>query len=295
MRIFPKILTAGFALLALGIPLPARAQEIPTARQGVALRLKPWPEAGENGRRLFTVVNGKEYPIDRFSLSWGIAKLDGYDGQSGKPAWYLDPEGKYLYYTVLTGCGFENDGMAIFRSDLFGSRVEPVVGSCNDLAMEPLAEGGKSYLLIRESNSGIGDVGFWIFSLDSSQPMVHAKGTLGKGKVPGKFRYCDGSEEEQGACADIAMDTLLLRKSPLQLLPRFPLIARTRQDEVPLRIATGPWSCGLEPAEKVEKIPRKGSLVAILDTCKERGVYEVYFRGLRGAVSKNQLEGFQVK
>lgn len=295
MKPFRNLFIFGVACLAALGSAAAQTQDIATHKKGVALRLKPAPEAGESYRRLFTVVDGKEYPIDRFSLRWGIAILEGYGDSAGLPAWYLDPEGKYLYYTVLTGCGFENDGMAIFRSDLRGTRVEPVVGSCDNLAMEALAEGGKSYLLIRESNSGIGNTGFWIFSLASNQPLVHAGGVLEKATQPGKFRYCAGNEDEKGTCADVSMETLLQRKAPLRLLPRFPLAARTAQDEIPLRIPEGSLPCGLEPTARTEKIPRRGSPVVILDTCKDRGVYEVYFRGLRGTVSKNQLQGFQVK
>ncbi|KAB2838145.1 hypothetical protein F9K50_09765 [bacterium] len=290
-----KGLTLLLFLFAAAVAGEARGQEIPTAKKGVSLRLKPLPEAGESFRRLFAVVEGKEYLIDRFSLHWGIGRLEGYGDVSGTPAWHLDPEGKHLYYTVLTGCGYENDGMAIFRSDLFGTRIEPVVGSCNNLAMEGLAGGGKPYLLVREWNSGLGNTGFWIFDVASGKPLVHAGGILERGAVPGKFRYCPGHEEEKGPCSDIDLEALLQRKTPLRLLPRFPLTARTVQDEVPLRIPEGSLPCGLEPGFRSEKIPHKGSQVVILDTCKDRGVYEVYFRGLRGTVSKNQLQGFQVK
>ncbi len=286
--------------LGIGLALlPGRctvlAQELPTSRPGLLLRLKELPGAKSPARQLYTVVNGKEYPIDRLLTELGVARLDGYQPEAGQPAWYVDPTGNYLYYTVLTGCGWENDGMAIYRSDLFGKRIEPLLGRCDNLKMEGLAYGGKNLLLIREGNSGVGDTGFWLFDLATLEPLVHAGGTLEAKPGSGNFRYCDGNAEEAGSCREIAMEVLLNRKSPLRLLPRFPLTARTAADGVELRQLEGSASCGTAPTVGVEKIPQKGSWVAVLDSCKGRGVYEVYYRGLRGTVSKSQLVGFQIK
>ena len=282
-------------LIFFGISLgKGFAQDIPTGKNGISLRLKSLSESKGSYKKLYTVVGGKEYPIDTLSMSLGLARLEGYGEEAGVPAWYLDPEGRFLYYSVLTGCGYENDGMAIFRTDLYGKRIEPVIGSCDNLTMESLADGGKNYLLIREGNSGAGLRDFWIFDLDTHQPIVHAEGLLEKSTVAGKYQYCKGPEEEKTACAEISMQTLLQRQRPLRLLPRFPLIARTVKDDVPMRVPYNA-SCGIDPSDKIEKIPQKGSVVVILDTCKDRGVYEVYFRGTHGTVSKNQLSGFQIK
>lgn len=282
-------------LIIFGICLgQAFAQDIPTGKNGISLRLKPLSEPKGSYKKLYTIVGGKEYPIDTLVMSMALARLEGYGEEAGVPAWYLDPEGKFLYYSVLTGCGYENDGMAIFRTDLYGKRIDPVIGSCDNLTMEALADNGKNYLLIREGNSGAGLRNFWIFDLESQQPIVHAEGLLEKSAVAGKFQYCQGPEEEKSGCAEISMQTLLQRQRPLRLLPRFPLIARTAKDDVPMRVPQNA-ACGIDPSDQVEKIPKKGSVVLILDTCKDRGVYEVYFRGIHGTVSKNQLSGFQIK
>ena len=282
----------GFLSLMMSAVI-SQAQEIPTARPDLKLRLKEIPGTDIQRKQLSTVVAGKEYPIDRLIVGIGVARLDSYGPEAGHPAWYLDAKREFLYYTALTGCGFESDGMVIFRTDLYGKRIEPVLGRCNNLKMEPLALVGKDYLLIREGDSGIGDTGFWIIDLESNQPALHAAGTLEKSK-DGGFKYCRGNQEDPGLCKEVTADILLNRKAPLELQPRFPLKARSNQEQVPVRISDGPSSCGLIPATKVENLPRKDALVAILDSCKDRGVYEIYYRGLRGTVSKNYLTGYQV-
>jgi len=270
----------------------AWTQDIPTSRKNIQLRLVDLPGTAVQGKQLYTVVDGKQYPIDRLLAQAGVARLDGYSANSGFASWYLDPKGESLYYMALTGCGFESDGMALFRSDLFGKKIEPVLGRCDNLKMETLSPGDKNYLLVREGNSGVGDTGFWIFDLASNEPLVHAAGTLSAGK--GNFHYCNGNEEEKGTCYDVSADVLLNRKTPVKLLPRFPLTARTLADGVELRQEEGGLACGKSPSTTVAKIPQKGSQVLVLDSCKGRGVYEVFYRGARGTVSQNYLQGINI-
>lgn len=227
--------------------------------------------------RLHTQIAGQQYFIDEVAA-----------GGADTPNAMLDPSQANVYYVQNTGCGFENEGTTIFRSDVYGRASVALLSRCEILTPERFVNfKGRSYLLITEQNGGTTrGTSFWLLDVSAGRFAVHAEGEL-KPKREGSFAYGFYDEsEELKPLGTVSIQALINRASPLRLLPRQPIRAVTVKQNTKL-IPTDAY-CETDPNGKSVTIKGAGSEVLIANQCPE-GDYEVYFQGSRGKIPKRQL------
>ena len=188
-----------------------------------------------------------------------------------------------------TGCGFENEGMTIFISDVYGKKKSPILGRCWYLRPQRfLRFQGKHYLLITaESESPEKD--FWLYDVSGGNFVLHADGEI---RDTGKGRFSYGRYEEDGdfkKIGKVTIDTLISHAAPLKLLPRYPIHGRTRARGVRVYEADSCYTVNDAPYKTI-KIP--GTKVLILDRCED-GSYHIYHDGFTGRVRQSALKAIE--
>jgi len=281
-------------LLLLGSRF-AQALDLQTPRQNVLLRVIELGPIPDHRLQLSAVVDGNSHPIDEVVIAAGVSRLTGYAPDAEQPAWLLDAGGRYLYYTTLTGCGFEGEGMAIFRSDLRGSKIEPVLGGCGILTMEIVPINRLNYLLVRESHGDSHEAGFWIFDMETLRPIVHADGILRKRSgANATYDYCASFPKWKKDCQKVTDEILQNRRIPLRLRSRHPIRARVKANSLVVSVSEGLSTCDEESKHSL-KLPKPSGQVAILQACPDEDHYEIYYRGLRGTGSREDLETIKIE
>jgi hypothetical protein len=227
---------------------------------------------------LYTIINGRQYFIDRLERT--ALMLPDPLG--------VDPTGSYVFYTSNTGCGYEQEGMTVFVSDVYGKKKEPILGRCMVLGADRfLSFQGKNYLHISEGNSGTTEgTGFWLYDVSRREFVVHVEGEISEIKK-GVFSYgyyiSDGEFKELGK---ITMATLIRGGKPLRLLPRHPTHGITQKREI--RVYPSTIECYIDSDKPYKQISKRGMRVLIVYECQDGG-YEIYYDGFRGKVKKGAI------
>jgi hypothetical protein len=224
--------------------------------------------------KLYTVIQGRRHFIEQ------IGK-----GIPGIPAPLLDPSGKYVFYAVNTGGGFENEGMTIFAADVYGRKKRPILG--RSWVLRPagfLRLKGKNYLLITgESESPARD--FWLYDISAGRFMLHADGEI---RAIGRGLFSYGVNDEDFHFKElgrITAEQIINRTPPLRILPHTPTHGMTRARNVRVYESD---HCYSTSQENFRRIAAAGTSVLILGQCEDGG-YAVYYRGFIGKVSKDAL------
>lgn len=267
-----------FAVLCLLHPLAADAQ---IGKSGVRLKVVPDNSVVEEGRKyyqqsgkLHTVVDGRTYYIDRLNrITVGI------------PEPVIDPTGRFIFYASNTGCGFEAEGMTIFKSDIYGRKKSPILGRC--IVLTPtdfLSHQNKHYLLIKGSSEGP-DTDFWLYDIETDEFVLHADGDI---KEHGKGQFTYGRADDESDFKEIGKvttETLVRRAAPLRLLPRYPTHGLTLKPGV--RVSQS--DCYEDEEGPHKTIAKSGTRVLIVQKCEDGG-YQVYFGGALGRVKKGAIK-----
>jgi hypothetical protein len=271
-------------LLCLLGDFPAYAQiQKPTVRIHVDTK----NYAMEAGRKnflssfnLYTVIRGRKYFIER--LVRRVVSI---------PEPMVAPTGKFVFYAVNTGGGFESEGMTIFVSDVYGRKKIPILG--RSWVLRPagfLNLKGKDYLLITgESESPERD--FWLYDITSGQFVLHADGEI-REINKGLFSY--GRNNDEGDFKEIGrvtVEQLVKNTPPLKLLPRYPTHGLTQKSNVRIYESDHCYSPG-ESHYKI--ISTAGTKVLIFAECEDGG-YAIYYNGFTGKVKKETLRVIDFK
>lgn len=271
-----------FALLFFVYPFSADAQ---TRKPAVRLHFDTKDYAVEGGRKsflsdfnLYTIVRGRRYFIERINQQ--VASI---------PEPLLDPTARLVFYAVNTGGGFENEGMTIFVSDIYGRKKMPILG--RSWVLRPagfLQRKGRTYLLITgESESPARD--FWLYDIAQGRFVLHADGEIRRlGK--GLFSYgLNNDEDEFKELGRVTMEHLINHRAPLKLLPRSATQGLTQKRNV--RIYESEL-CHSVNESTHQTIATAGTKVLILSECEDGG-YAVYYKGFMGKVMKNAIRASQ--
>ena len=225
---------------------------------------------------LYTIINGRQHFIDRLER---VALI--LPDPLG-----VDPTGSYVFYESNTGCGFEQGGMTIFESDVYGKKKRPILGSCRYLTAERfLSFQGKNYLLITQCSEAL-ENSFWLYDISRGEFVLHADGEIREIKK-GVFSYGyyqDNSEFKQ--IGTVTMGTLIRREPPLRLLPRHSTQGTTQKKGV--RVYPSLLGCDIDSDKQYKTISRPGTRVLILEACEDGG-YGISYEGFRGKVMKGSI------
>jgi len=223
---------------------------------------------------LYTIIGGRQYFIDH------LVRIN-----VGIPEPLVDPTGSYVFYTSNTGCGFEQDGKTVFVSDVYGKKKRPILGRCMGVHAERcLTFQGKNYLLITQGSEA-GDCSLWLYDIRRREFVVHADGEIREiKKGVFSYGYCEESEFKQ--VGTITMGTLISRRPPLRLLPRYPTHGITQKRDVQVYSGGG---CYIDSDKPHKTISKRGTKVLILTECEDGG-YEIYYDGFRGKVKRGALK-----
>lgn len=250
-----------------------------TTKPVVRIKVDTENEYGDKKRiftNLYTIINRRQYFIDRLErVSLGLPDPLG-----------VDPTGRYVFYTSNTGCGFEQGGMTIFESDVYGKKKAPILGSCMYLGAGFLSFQGKNYLLITQSSEAL-ECSFWLYDVSRGEFVLHADGGIEEiKKGVFSYGYCEGDTELK-QIGTITMETLIRRGPPLKLLPIHSTHGITQKRNV--RVYPSVLGCDIDDNDKQYKtISTPGTSVLILEACEDGG-YEVYYEGFRGKVMKGNI------
>lgn len=249
-----------------------------TSKPAVRIKVDTENEYGDKTRvftNLYTIINGRQYFIDRLErVELGLPDPLG-----------VDPTGRFVFYTSNTGCGFEQGGMTIFVSDVYGKKKVPILGSCVYLTAERfLRFQGKNYLLITQTSESP-EHSFWLYDVSRGEFVVHADGGIREIKQ-GVFSYgyCVGDTEFK-EIGTISMRTLIRRGPPLRLLPRHSTHGITQKGDVQVYSS---WGCSIDNDKQHKTISTPRTRVLILEACEDGG-YEIYYEGFRGKVMKGSI------
>lgn len=267
------------SLLCLSSGVPAYAQ---AKRPVVKIYVDTKNYAIEAGRKnflssfnLYTVVRGRRYFIER--LAHQVVSI---------PEPVIDPSGRFVFYAVNTGGGFENEGMSIFIADVYGRKKTPILG--RSWVLRParfLNLKGKDYLLITgESESPERD--FWLYDISLGKFVLHADGEI-REISKGLFSY--GRNNDEGDFKElgrITTEQLLQNTAPLKLLPRYPTHGLTRKSKVRVYEADNCYSADESP---YKTIATTGTKVLIFGECEDN-TCAIYYNGFKGKLKKDALQ-----
>jgi hypothetical protein len=278
---FATGLLIGVAALWLGYPLAADSQ---TRKSAVQIKADSDNFVIDEGRKvylssfnLYTVIRGRNYFIDRLNrLMVGI------------PEPLVDPTGRSVFYASNTGCGFENEGMTVFRSDVYGRKKYPILGRCRVLTpVGFLRFQNREYLLITGSSESP-EKDFWLYDVGKGEFVLHADGEI-RELSKGRFSY--GRYQDDGDFKEIGKVTianLIKGAPPLRRLPRYPTHGLTQKSGV--RVYDSDCYTGNEGPYKT--IKTSGTKILIVEKCEDGG-YQVYFAGSLGRVKKGALKALE--
>jgi hypothetical protein len=274
---YPRLLFL-FALLCLLGGFPTYAQ---TKKPRVRIHIDTNDYAIEAGRKnflssfnLYTTLRGRRYFIAH--VTQRVVSI---------PEPLVDPSGKFVFYAVNTGGGFESEGMTIFLSDVYGRKQIPILG--RSWVLRPagfLSLKGKDYLLITgESESPERD--FWLYDITSGKFILHADGEI-REINKGVFSY--GLNDEAGEFKELGKVTagqLLKNAHPLKLLSLYPTHGLTQKRKVRVYESDHCYSVDEAP---YKTIATAGTKVLIFGECEDGG-YAIYYKGFTGKVRKDAL------
>jgi hypothetical protein len=227
---------------------------------------------------LYAVFGGRRHHI-------GAAQFKA--DHPNRPEAVLDSTEGRIFFARVTGCGYENEGMTVFVSDVYGKRSVPILARCLELSLGGLVEfNGKLYLLITESSCG-GENAFWLYDIRAREFVVHAGGEIKRVKG-GMFSYsAHDLDGHISPAVTLRAHNLINREAPLRLLlPRQPLHALTSKRNVKVLLTAG--FCSALPPERYRIIRTAGTRLLVAGACEDGG-YEIYHNGIRGKVSKGSL------
>jgi hypothetical protein len=230
--------------------------------------------------KLYTVMHGRRHFIEQ--INKGIPAI---------PEPLLDPSGKCVFYAINTGGGFENEGMTIFVSDVYGRKKVPILG--RSWVLRPagfLNLKGKTYLLITgESESPERD--FWLYDYSAGRFILHADGEI---RAIGKGLFSYGLNDEEFHFKELGKITavnLINRTPPLRILPHTPTHGMTRKRNVRIYESD---HCYSVDETRYKTIAAAGTRVLILGQCEDGG-YAIYHNGFTGKVGKAALRIIEFK
>src|SRR5689334_16382774 len=192
---FRFFLLIAFLCLSGSFPIYAQAK-----RPAVKIYVDTKNYAIESGHKnflssfnLYTIVRGRKYFIEH--LAHQVVSI---------PEPVVDPSGRFVFYAVNTGGGFENEGMSIFIADVYGRKKTPILG--RSWVLRPagfLNYKGKDYLLITgESESPKRD--FWLYDTSVGKFVLHADGEI---REVSKVLFSYGLNDEAGDFKEIGKVT----------------------------------------------------------------------------------------
>jgi hypothetical protein len=229
---------------------------------------------------LYTIIHGRRYFIEH--LVHRVVSI---------PEPMLDPSGRFIFYAVNTGGGFESEGMTIFVSDLYGRNKIPLLG--RSWVLRPagfLKLKDRDYLLITgESESPKRD--FWLYDISLGKFVLHADGEI-RELSKGLFSY--GLNDEEGEFKELGKVTtvqLLKKASLLKLLPVNPTHGITQKRKVRVYESDHCYSAG---ESQYKTIIAAGTKVLIFAECEDGG-YAIYYKGFTGKVKKDELRVIEFK
>lgn len=225
--------------------------------------------------KVYTVFSGHRYYI-------GIA-------QFSEDEVLLDPDENYVFYAHTTGCGYENEGMTVFRSDIYGRKSIPILSRCEILTPSRfLRFNMKIYLLIEQSNGGtVAKTSFWLYDVKAESFVLHAEGEITE-ELNGIFSYgYYGEDEKFVPVGEVTIKNLINGESPLRLLSRYRTQALTLRKNTKIVITDS--KCFPQGSDQYGIILNAGTKVMIVGECPDGG-YEIYYGGMRGKVIKGSLK-----
>jgi hypothetical protein len=206
----------------------------------------------------------------------------------------FDPARRFLFYTKLTGCGYENEGRTMFVANLAIGKSFPILASCGFLTAGKFLEyQGKYYLAIGDGNGGTSEgSSFWLYDLEAGEFVIHAEGVIEETEERGVYSYgYYGSEETVIQLGNVTMKNLLNREKPLRLLSDYPLKMHGLTLRTNTKVVHTFSECFQDDTSPPEFtiIRKAGTKVFVISTCED-GSYEIYYNGVRGNVAKGSLK-----